>query len=68
MKQSEDPSRADVEALKRKLEQGERILAIDVRENDEVESGSIPGSIHIPLGMLESRMQDIPKDVELVFF
>ena len=68
MKESQEPSRSDIEALKHKLEQDERILAIDVREDNEVKSGSIPGSIHIPLGMLEQRMQDIPKDVELVFF
>jgi len=44
------------------------MLLIDVREDYEVESGSIPGSIHIPLGQLEDRMSDIPRDVRLVFF
>ena len=44
------------------------MLLIDVREDYEVESGSMPGSIHIPLGQLEGRMSDIPKDVRLVFF
>ena len=60
--------RMDVDELKRKLDAGETVLMIDVREDDEVVNGSIPGSIHIPLGELEGRMDDIPKDVQLVFF
>jgi len=53
--------------LKAKLDRGEKVLVIDVRTDEEVESGSIPGAIHIPMDQLEARMKDIPKDVELVF-
>ena len=60
--------RLDVDELKAQLDAGARVLLIDVREDYEVESGSIPGSIHIPVGELEARMADIPKDVRLVFF
>ena len=56
-----------VDALKQKLDAGEKVLVIDVRSDEEVKSGSIPGAIHIPLEQLESRMKEIPKDVELVF-
>lgn len=34
---------------------------IDVREAEELESGKIPGAIHIPLGLLEFRLQDLNK-------
>lgn len=61
-------SRADVDELKAALDAGADMLLIDVREDWEVESGSMPGSIHIPVAELESRMADIPKDVRLVFF
>lgn len=44
------------------LEQGQAINLIDVREVDEVESGHIPGIIHIPLGLLEFRMHELNKD------
>lgn len=60
--------RLDVDALKAQLDAGAEVLLIDVREDHEVESGSIPGALHIPVGELEARMADIPKDVRLVFF
>lgn len=60
--------RADVDELKAALDAGADMLLIDVREDWEVESGSMPGSIHIPVAELERRMPDIPRDVRLVFF
>jgi rhodanese-related sulfurtransferase len=53
--------------LKARLDKGEKVLVIDVRTDEEVKSGSIPGAVHIPMDQLEARMKDIPKDVELVF-
>lgn len=55
------------DALKEKLDKGEKVLVIDVRTDEEVKSGSIPGAIHIPEDQLQARMRDIPKDVQLVF-
>ena len=60
--------RLDIDVLKAQLDAGAEVLLIDVREDHEVASGSIPGAIHIPVGELEARMPDIPKDVRLVFF
>ena len=60
--------RLAVDALRAQLDAGAELLLIDVREDHEVVSGSIPGAIHIPVGELEARMPDIPKDVRLVFF
>ncbi len=37
---------------------------IDVRETEEVAGGKIPGAEHIPLGLLEFRLQDIDKSKE----
>jgi rhodanese-related sulfurtransferase len=55
------------DALKEKLDKGEKVLVIDVRTDEEIKSGSIPGAIHIPMEQLEGRMKEIPKDVQLVF-
>ena len=60
--------RADIDELKAALDAGATMLLIDVREDWEVASGSMPGSIHIPVAELERRMPDIPRDVRLVFF
>lgn len=42
------------------IEQGG--LLIDVREPNERENGYIKGSINIPLGLIRTRMDEIPKD------
>lgn len=55
--------------LKKKLDSGQKFLLIDVREDWEIKAeGAIPGAIHIPMGDLDSRMKDIPKDVQLIFY
>jgi len=60
--------RIAIAELKNKLA-SEEFLLIDVREDSELaEQGAIPGAIHIPMGELDDRMQDIPKDIELVFY
>ena len=53
--------------LRAKLDKGGRVLVIDVRNDEEIRSGTIPGAIHIPFEQLEGRMKDIPRDVQLVF-
>jgi sulfur-carrier protein adenylyltransferase/sulfurtransferase len=44
----------------RMREQG--ALLIDVREQDEVDQGTIPGAIHIPRGFLEMRIEEAVRD------
>jgi rhodanese-related sulfurtransferase len=55
------------DALQRMLDRGEKVLVIDVRDDEEIGFGSIPGAIHIPMDQLETRMKDVPRDVQLVF-
>lgn len=47
--------------VKQMIEAGEEVHLIDVREADELAQGKIPGVIHIPLGLLEFKMQDLDK-------
>ncbi len=37
-------------------------VPVDVREQDEVDQGVVPGSIHIPRGFLEMRIEDAVPD------
>ncbi len=61
--------RIAISELKEKLDSGEKLLLIDVREDWELEeNGATPGAIHIPMAELDMRMKDIPKDIQLVFY
>ncbi|MFJ7826173.1 rhodanese-like domain-containing protein [Psychrobacillus sp. NPDC096623] len=51
------------EQLLQKLDAGEEISIIDVRESDEVANGIIPGAKHIALGLIESSMEQLDKSV-----
>lgn len=54
------------EQLQAKLEAGEALHLIDVREVKEVEEGHIPGIIHIPLGLLEFRRYELDKTIPYI--
>jgi NADPH-dependent 2,4-dienoyl-CoA reductase/sulfur reductase-like enzyme/rhodanese-related sulfurtransferase len=41
---------------------------VDVRDESEVQRGAIPGSVHIPLNQLRSRLSELPKDRELLVY
>ena len=52
--------------LKQRLDKGDDIQIVDVREDNEVAIGRIPKSIHIPLGQVLNRMKDIDPNRETV--
>ncbi|MDP5273309.1 rhodanese-like domain-containing protein [Chengkuizengella axinellae] len=52
--------------VKDKLEQGLKLNIIDVREDEEVAEGMIPGAKHIPLGELPARHQEIEQTDEVI--
>lgn len=53
-------------AVKERLGRGEKLTIIDVREDEEVAAGMIPGATHIPLGQLPERMNEIPQEGEVI--
>jgi rhodanese-related sulfurtransferase len=49
--------------LKTNIDNGQtRMMILDVRESDAYEAGHIPGSIHLPRGQLELRVNEELKD------
>jgi rhodanese-related sulfurtransferase len=52
--------------LKQRLDNGEDIQIIDVREANELAVAKMPGTIHIPLGQVVSRMSEIDPSRETV--
>jgi adenylyltransferase/sulfurtransferase len=52
--------------LKQRLDKGEDIQIVDVREPHEVAIAKIPNSIHIPLGQIVNRASEIDPNREIV--
>ena len=52
--------------VQRRLEVGEKLNLIDVREVAEVQGGHIPGIVNIPLGLLEFRMYELDKNTPYI--
>ena len=52
--------------LKRRVDAGDKLFILDVREPNEYQINRIPGSTLIPLGELPRRYQELPKDTEII--
>ena len=52
--------------LNEKLKNGKRSLVVDVRQPEEYSAGHITGSKLIPLGELGKRINELPKDKEII--
>ncbi|MGN9864532.1 sulfurtransferase TusA family protein [Bacillus swezeyi] len=61
-KEKKFPYTIQNEELQKKVEAGERITVVDVREPAEYRFGHIPGAISIPLGELEKRANELNRD------
>ena len=44
----------------------DRVMVLDVRGSSEYRDGHVPGALHIPLGYLEDRIDEVPQDKPLV--
>jgi len=63
------PERIAIPDLEEKLQSKSKPLVVDVRKTSEIEeSGAIPGAVHIPVERLAERIEDLPKDREVVFY
>lgn len=54
-----------LEAFEQKLAQGEELTILDVREENEFTEAHIPGAIHIPLGEVENRLNELDPTSEI---
>ena len=61
------PGEITIEEFKAIAEKGSpTIIILDVRDTDEAMIGMIKGAINIPAGQITSRLQDLPKDKEII--
>jgi rhodanese-related sulfurtransferase len=54
------------EEVKARLARGEAVYLLDVREPDEVAEWAYPIGVHIPMGQLGERLDELPKDRTIV--
>jgi rhodanese-related sulfurtransferase len=47
-------------------ERRDEVLLLDVREQEEWDAGHIEGSVHIPMGELGARQEELPSDRPIV--
>jgi len=53
----------DSDDLNRRIDSGEDVFLLDVRNPDELEAdGMIEGAVNIPIDQLEARLAEVPKD------
>lgn len=53
--------------LKSKLDSGETLMLVDVREEWEIRRGMLPGAIHIVMDSIPDELERLPKDQPVVF-
>jgi rhodanese-related sulfurtransferase len=60
----------DFRETKKKMDAGEKMIIVDVREDNEWASGHIPGAVHLGKGVIERDIEKaIPdKEVPLVLY
>jgi adenylyltransferase/sulfurtransferase len=54
--------------LAERMQEGNRLVLLDVREPHELEISALPGAINIPLGQLASRLSELDSASEMVVF
>ncbi len=52
--------------LKARLDRGDQPFILDVREPEEVALAPFPGSAHIPMGDVPSRLAELDPDREII--
>lgn len=53
-------------ALKQRLDRGDHLQILDVREPEEISIASFPGAIEIPMGEVPSRLAGLDPGAEFV--
>jgi rhodanese-related sulfurtransferase len=62
------PELAEIETveLKQRLDRGDRLSILDVREPEEVAIAAFPGAINVPMGDVPSRLAELDPEAEWV--
>lgn len=58
----------DSASLQLRMEAGNDVYLVDIRTPAEVAQGIIPGAVHLPMHLLPLRMNELPKDKDVVLY
>ena len=61
-------SEIDAAELKRRMDLGEDFVLYDIRSDAEVAQGILPGSEHLAMHLIPLKMQDFPKDKDVILY
>lgn len=53
--------------LKSRLDNGDNVTVVDMRQAWEYQYGHIPGAVHMFVNEIPARMNELPKDRDIVF-
>jgi len=62
------PKEIEPSKVKQLLDQGNKIVLLDVREPEEVAMVRISGSVHIPMREIPSRLHELDPDTDIVVY
>lgn len=54
--------------LQSRLASGDEITVVDIRSDAELAQGVLPNSEHIAMHLIPLRLQDLPKDKDIVLY
>jgi len=54
--------------LQKRMAAGDDIVLLDIRTEAEVAQGILPGAEHLPMHLIPLRINDLPRDKEVVFY
>jgi rhodanese-related sulfurtransferase len=54
--------------LKARLDAGDDVELLDIRSAAEIAQGVLPNSQHVPMHLIPLRMNDFPKDKDVVLY
>lgn len=60
------PQTTTPEEVAARLNNGEKLYMLDVREPEEWEDGHVAGALHIPLGSLSGRVHELDAKQEVI--
>ncbi|MCG6896433.1 MAG: rhd_2599 family sulfurtransferase [Thiocapsa sp.] len=58
----------DSESLHERIASGEGVLLVDIRTPAEIAQGAIPDALQLPMHLIPVRMNELPKDRDLVLY